>query len=142
MLENMLEFIRENDTCVLATSKGREPHTSLMAYLPGEQGRMIYLITSAETLKYRNILANPQVSLLIDDRLAGEPSRPVKALTVVGVCAPAPETKQEALKARFAARMPHLAGITADPAAKVLVVAVRSLQLLAGPTESSFVELD
>lgn len=141
MLEDMLAFIRENDTCVLATADQGRPHTSLMAYLPGDQGRMIYLITSAETLKYRNVLANPQVSLLIDDRREGEAGGPVKALTVGGECAPAPEADQAALKARFAERMPRLAGITADPAAKVLVVKVRGLQLLAGPTEASFVEL-
>ena len=141
MLENMLAFIRENDNCVLATSQGQEPHASLMAYLPEDQGRMIYLITSAETVKYRNIMANPQVSLLIDDRRAGEADRRVRALTVGGVCTPAPEAEQEELKARFARRLPHLAGITADPAATVLMVMVRTLQFLTGPTESSFVEI-
>lgn len=141
MLEKMLAFIRENDICVLATAHGQEPHASLMAYLPGDEGRIIYLITSAETLKYRNILANPQVSLLIDDRRGAESGGPLKALTVGGACAPAPDARQQELKARFAQRMPHLAGITADPAAKVLVVTVRTLQFLAGPTESSYLEL-
>jgi len=141
MLENMLAFIRENDICVLATTHGQEPHASLMAYLPDDEGRRIYLITSAETMKYRNILAIPQVSLLIDDRRAGQPGGPLKALTVGGACAPAPYARQQELKARFAERMPHLAGITADPAAKVLVVTVGTLQLLAGPLESSYVEL-
>lgn len=141
MLEQMLAFIRENDICVLATVNGQEPHASLMAYLPGDQGRKIYLITSADTLKYRNILANPRVSLLIDDCRAGEPRRQARALTVGGSCTPAPDEEQERLKARFAERLPHLAGITADPAAKVLVVRARTLQLLAGPLESSYVEL-
>ncbi|MCB2190673.1 MAG: pyridoxamine 5'-phosphate oxidase family protein [Deltaproteobacteria bacterium] len=141
MLETMLAFIRENDTCVLATSTGHQPHASLMAYLPGDQGRKLYLITSAETQKYRNILANPQVSLLIDDRRSGEPEGQVKALTVGGRCAPVPEAEQQALKERFARSMPHLTGITADPAAQVLEVKVRTLQLLAGPLEASYEEL-
>lgn len=141
MLEQMLAFIRENGICVLATCNGQEPHASLMAYLYGDQGRRIYLITSSQSLKYRNILANPQVSLLIDDRRSAEADRQVKALTVGGHCAPAPEAEQEELKARFAQGLPHLAGITADPAAKVLVVRARALQLLAGPTESSYLEL-
>ena len=141
MLEKMLAFIRENDICVLATSNGQKPHASLMAYLTGDQGREIYLITSADTLKYGNIMANPQVSLLIDDRRSREAGRNLKALTVGGVCAPAPPGEQERLKARFAQGMPHLAGITADPKAKVLVVSARTLQLLAGPTESSYIEL-
>lgn len=141
MLEEMLAFIRENELCVLATVHDREPHASLMTYLPGDQGRKIYLLTSAETLKYRNILANPRVSLLIDGRRADEPGHRLKALTVGGTCAPAPDGEQARLKARFAAQRPHLAGIVADPAARVLEVRVRTLQLLDGPVDSRYVEL-
>lgn len=141
MLDQMLAFIRENDICVLATCNLREPHTSLMAYLPGEQGRKIYLITLAGTQKYRNILANPWVSLLMDDRRASDPGHGLKALTVGGVCAPAPQARQAELKERFARSLPHLADITGDPTAKVLEVRVHNLQLLAGPTRSSYVEL-
>ncbi len=142
MLEKMLAFIRDNDLCVLATTDGQSPHASLMAYLPGDQGRKLYLITSVNTRKYHNITANPQVSLLIDDRLQGSrQGAGAKALTVGGHCAPLAGQEQEDVRAQFAQRLPRLAAIAADPAARVLEVNVRTLQLLASPTESIYIEL-
>jgi len=142
MLEDMLALVRGNHLCVLATVHQGEPHTSLMAYLSGEGGCRVYLISSSQTQKYRNVLAEPWVSLLIDDRQEATQEGAIKALSLRGACAPAPPEEQEGLKARFARELPHLAGIVADPAAVVLAVKVRAMQLLAGPTESSYVELD
>ena len=139
-LTRMLAFILEQDTCVLATSMGDLPHTSLMAYLPAQGGRLLYLLTSAQTHKFRNLSQNPRLSLLIDNRSTAQgPAR--QALTVSGqaqIMGPSP--RQEALMERFAARHPDLAALSREPDARVIQVTVESL-LLVGPEQALFERL-
>ena len=82
MLETMKEVMRSQDMCVLATVSGDKPHCSLMAYVTDEDCRTIYMITHRHTAKYRNLTANPCLSLLIDTRLidTGENRQKAKAL--------------------------------------------------------------
>ena len=67
-LERMKAMVRDHDICVLATVAEGEPHCSLMAYVPDESCREIYMVTHRKTKKYRNLRANPAISLLIDTR--------------------------------------------------------------------------
>lgn len=53
---------------VLATQHQQQPHTSLMAFVATPDLRRIGLATVRATRKYANVLANPRVSLLIDNR--------------------------------------------------------------------------
>ena len=69
MLEKMKNIMRSQDICVLATVSEDKPHCSLMAYLTDDDCRTIYMITHKHTTKYRNLTANPSLSLLIDTRL-------------------------------------------------------------------------
>lgn len=66
MLEQIKTLVRENDMCVLATGSGEGPHTSLMAYICDEDVTAIYLVTPSQSLKYRNIMLDGRVSLLVD----------------------------------------------------------------------------
>ncbi len=45
-----------------------EPHCSLMSYAVNEDCREIYMMTFRSTRKYENLLSNPVVSLLVDNR--------------------------------------------------------------------------
>ena len=53
---------------VLATEHQHQPHTSLMAFVVTPDLRRMGLATLRATRKYANLQANPQVSLLIDNR--------------------------------------------------------------------------
>ena len=53
---------------VLATQREQQPYTSLMAFAVTPDLRHIIFATYRATQKYVNLLANPQVSLLIDSR--------------------------------------------------------------------------
>jgi uncharacterized pyridoxamine 5'-phosphate oxidase family protein len=60
-----------NKTClhaVLATDAAGQPYTSLVAYALTPDGKGVLFTTPKTTRKYRNILKNPRVSLLIDTR--------------------------------------------------------------------------
>jgi len=52
----------------LATSNGKQPYTSLVAFVATDNLRTILFATEKNSTKYSNIMANRKVSMLIDDR--------------------------------------------------------------------------
>jgi nitroimidazol reductase NimA-like FMN-containing flavoprotein (pyridoxamine 5'-phosphate oxidase superfamily) len=141
MLERMKGLAREKDICVLATVSGSKPHCSLMAYATDDNCLEFYLVTHRHTAKYRNLMENPNVSLLIDTREehqgAGRPHG--KALTVSGTFEPITEgKKREAVRARLLERHPHLRDFMNDADAEPLCIKVTSFLLLDGLTDAHF----
>jgi nitroimidazol reductase NimA-like FMN-containing flavoprotein (pyridoxamine 5'-phosphate oxidase superfamily) len=145
MLEKMKALAKKKDICVLATVSGVEPHCSLMSYATDDDCREIYMITHKQTKKYRNLLHNGKVSLLIDTREEDQAvGREVtKALTINGVFQKI-EDQQEKNEAvdRLLERHPHLRKFADTPDAEVFAVRIKSFQLLEGISDSSFVALD
>jgi nitroimidazol reductase NimA-like FMN-containing flavoprotein (pyridoxamine 5'-phosphate oxidase superfamily) len=145
MLEKMKALAKKKDTCVLATVSGVEPHCSLMSYATDDDCREIYMITHKQTKKYRNLLHNGKVSLLIDTREEDQAvGREVtKALTINGVFQKI-EDQQEKKKAvdRLLEKHPPLRKFADTPDAEVFAVRIKSFQLLEGISDSSFVALD
>ena len=62
-MERLMTLIKENDTCTLATCKDNKPRISIMAYMVINDH--ILFATGADSIKGKNLLANPQVSLSI-----------------------------------------------------------------------------
>jgi general stress protein 26 len=145
MLEKMKDVIRSQDMCVLATVKGNKPHCSLMAYVTDEECRTIYMITHKNTAKYRNLTANPSLSLLIDTRLMdkGEDRQRAKALTVNGIFERIEDSdKRFNILAKFLENQVHLKEFASHPDAEVLAVRIQSLQLLDGVTDAYYETLE
>jgi nitroimidazol reductase NimA-like FMN-containing flavoprotein (pyridoxamine 5'-phosphate oxidase superfamily) len=145
MLERMKELIKRKDLCVMATESEGIPHCSLMSYAAADDGLEVYMLTLMGTKKYRNLLLNPNVSLLVDtredSRVPGRP-RPL-ALTITGRFRP-PDSpgQEEGLRRLLVERHPELGELAKDPAARVLIVRGRAFQLLDGISEAHFLELD
>lgn len=138
MNDKMKSLIQKNEICVLATAGPQGPHTSLMSYLASADGSEIYLVTKTDTLKYQNMQHDPRVSVLIDDRRAGDPGE-LNALTVSGQAEEVTDTRTEAeLLARFTAERPHLCQISSDPNSQVMRVKIHTLQLLEGPNKATY----
>ena len=133
MLDQIKALLRRQDSCVLATIDGESPHCSLMAYVADDAGKQLYLITSRNTRKYRNLTRHPRVSLLIDTR--NEQARDAaQALTVTGECTVLNDAVDIArLKAAFARRHAHLGGFLQKDDLAVICVRIESFLLLSGP---------
>lgn len=142
MLEKMKGLIREKDICVFSTvSENAVPHCSLMAYVADEECREIYMTTRRSTLKYKNLLKNPAVSLLIDSREI-TPREKAQALTVSGVFQPVDNApKRNRIEARLLQQHPHLKDFINNPDTDLICIKVLSLLLLDGLTQSYFVDL-
>jgi nitroimidazol reductase NimA-like FMN-containing flavoprotein (pyridoxamine 5'-phosphate oxidase superfamily) len=136
MIEEIKQLLQEKSMCVLATASGGQPHCSLMAYVADEAGTELVLTTLRSTRKFRNIVDNPAVSLLVDTREDLVRDR-ARALTIEGTCRPVPPgPEREQARARLRSRHPHLASLLDDPESELLQVRVASLLLLKGLTEA------
>ena len=141
MRKDIQELLQANKTCVLATVSEGEPHCSLMSYATDDDCREIYMATHRDTKKYKNLIANPSVSLLIDTREARREAgkTQTKALTVTGVFQGGLQGKRKAVvHEALLQKHPDLKTFLADPAAEIVVIRVRALQLLDGITDAYF----
>jgi hypothetical protein len=74
---------------VLATVAGERPYTSLVACALAPGGKGVLFATARETRKYRNLLGNPRVSVLIDTRVnSGQDYLTAESLTIEGTARP------------------------------------------------------
>ena len=144
MLEKMQELLKAQDVCALATvSPEGQPHCSLMFYVTDDHGRHIYMLTRGGTKKYRNVSANPAVSVLIDSRERRSPEEPMLALTITGICETLIEGGlRQTMLERLLERHPYLQGVAADPQVKVLSVRGLTMQMLQGPMSVFYAQMD
>jgi nitroimidazol reductase NimA-like FMN-containing flavoprotein (pyridoxamine 5'-phosphate oxidase superfamily) len=143
MLDRVADLLHTQDICVLSTHDGLRPHCSLMAYLASEDCREIYMVTGADTRKYKNMLQNDQVSLLVDDRCQSPDRSQGRALTVGGRFQLLADAEQaEQVKQDFAARFPHLLELLEQEDTRLVRIRVHSFLLLDGPTQSQYMTVD
>ena len=132
-----------SDMLVLATIGPDGPHTSLMAYVASPDGREAWMVTTSGSRKWDNIMVEPRVSLLVDDRNAqGRENGDIRALTVAGEYLPVTKAKEEeSIRRALLSRHPGLAQFLDGPGPRLIRVRVRSYLLLTGPTESYYHDL-
>ena len=141
MRNDIQKMISENKVCVMATVADGVPHCSLMSYATGNDCREIYMATLKDTRKYRNLIANPTVSLLIDTRDTSVEGK-TRALTVAGVVqAIDNDQKIKAIRNMLIKTHPHLKDFFNHPDASIVVIKATALQLLDNVTESYFEEV-
>ena len=126
-LEGMLASFENLRFAVLATSDEGRPYTSLVAFALTSDRRTLIFATPRATSKYRNIVGQPAVSVLIDDRSqsAGDLSS-AQAVTLLGF---ARELKSAAEKARyrkvFVMKHPELAAFIEASDTTLIAVSIK-----------------
>jgi nitroimidazol reductase NimA-like FMN-containing flavoprotein (pyridoxamine 5'-phosphate oxidase superfamily) len=141
MLDQMKALAREKNICVLATDTGGKPYCSLMAYVTDESCEEIYMVTHRNTQKYKNLMKNPSVCLLIDSREI-TPRNRVQALTVEGSFHKiADDAKRSRVRKMLLKTHPQLADFIDHADAEIFCIKVGSLLLLNGLSEAHFQEL-
>jgi nitroimidazol reductase NimA-like FMN-containing flavoprotein (pyridoxamine 5'-phosphate oxidase superfamily) len=144
MRDRIKAFLKEKDMCVLATTLEGKPHCSLMAYMTDEAAEWIYMVTHRGTTKYANLLANEQVSILVDNRCEGLPAdrAVIKALTVHGIFhAVENEEKKKQILAQFQQKHPHMQEFLNSPEAEIISIRASSFLFLDGITDSHHIAL-
>ncbi|SCZ79800.1 pyridoxamine 5'-phosphate oxidase family protein [Acidaminobacter hydrogenoformans] len=138
-MHDMVEaMLRSNTLCVLCTESKAMPHCSLMTYLLGEDGKTLYLTTSTNSRKYRNLKENENVSLLIDSRQILEPGsvEPVCSVTFEGVYFEIGDGhRTEEIRMQFQAQHPELEQILSSESCRIIGVRLHAYLLLNGPVQ-------
>ena len=137
------EMIEEGTLCVLSTSYGDEPNTSLMQYISNESANKIYMVTLESSTKFHNLIMNPRVSLLIDtrDKLSSEEEH-IKSLIVYGKVKiiDDAETKDDILK-RLVRKHRNLIPISENKDCRVIEVCAEEMVLLNGVDEAKYLKV-
>lgn len=142
LLARLLTLLDSQHFCVLATSAEDRPHCSLMAYALDAETLEIYMVTPKASRKYVNLMANPHVSLLVDNRGEAQDPASAWALTVYGRVREVREPDTCArLKSKLLALRPELSVLFEMPEAILIAVGMQALLLLDGLTEARYLEL-
>jgi len=129
-MQTIDDLILGKDICVLATSDGIEPHTSLMHFLVDHATMKFYFLSRKKSRKSKNLKKCPHVSLLIDRRDESQ------ALTIQGVYSPIKKTQTiNAIVKLFLKKHPHMKNFAKHPDTELIRIQARSAQLLQGLEE-------
>jgi uncharacterized pyridoxamine 5'-phosphate oxidase family protein len=124
-LKDRLEKLgRSEMSAVLATESGGQPYTSIIAFAlaPGLKG--LVFATPKATSKYRNIVRNPHVSVLIDNRSrARKDIMRGEAVTILGTARPVRRGKRwMELASALTEKNPGLADFVNAPTTALIYV--------------------
>lgn len=127
---------------VVATIGQGAPYTNLVAFCATPDLRKIVFATLRATSKYRNLSANPSVSLLIDDR-GNSPSDIVDAVTVSAMGQAREAGRDRAVLQRlFLKKHPYLADFVSSPYCALICVRPKRYVFVSRFQEASVLEMD
>lgn len=132
--DNIQSLLSTTGFAVLATESGGQPHTSLIAITPLDQGQRLVFATYRNTRKFTNLMQNQRVSVLMDGR-----SRAAASCAPEGFILSAVGRVQEISAATHAEvlgmhlqKHPDLAAFTQAPDCVLLELVVEAYQVVRG----------
>jgi heme iron utilization protein len=120
------ELLESQRSAVLGTIEaGGQPYLSLMAFAATPDLKQVVLATERGTKKYANLISEPRVALLIDNRSnVPADTEEAVAVTVLGRAAEARSREREDLLFLFLAKHPHLEVFVTSPSCALIAVQV------------------
>ena len=131
--DTILHVLERNRLAVLATQRDGQPHASLVAFTPLEGMRFLAFATYRETIKCDNIVQDPRVAILVEDREldATYPGRRL-VVTALGAAIETTVAERHAHVAKHLARHPELQGFLSTSECVFIRVAVHAYQVVGG----------
>lgn len=121
------DLVLNNDLCVLATTDGIQPHTSLMTYVVDHASMKFYFLTPKDSRKTKNIKSHPHVSLFIGLH------DPTKIVSIHGVYAPIKNRQTaNAILKMFFHKHPELVDFYNEGEVELIRIVGRDAQLATG----------
>ncbi|MEI6308648.1 MAG: pyridoxamine 5'-phosphate oxidase family protein [bacterium] len=131
--EQIQRVLDGNRFAVLATQNAGQPHASLMAFTPVGGLRYLVFATYRGTLKYRNLLEDERLAVLIEDRNTDQAqAKRGIVLTAIGKAIEIPDAERAAAVSAHLARHPDLEEFIRSPDCAVLRMAVTAYQVVGG----------
>jgi len=107
------ELFASQKFAALATEDGGKPHNCLVAFATTDDLRNLLFTTARDTSKYRNIVAESRVAILVDSRSNQDSDfRNAIAVTATGRAKEAKGKERDRLLVIYLAKYPQLAGFS------------------------------
>ena len=131
---HVLEMLKTTGFAVLATENAGQPHTSLIAVTPLDEGRTLVFATYRNTRKFANLMQNPRVSVLMSSRqneaATGAPSGLI--VSAVGLAREINPVNLPLLLSEHLNKHPDLKSFVHEPDCALLEVVVEKYQVVRG----------
>ncbi len=120
----ILQLLKNQQLAVIATPSDGHPYTNLVAFIHDPGLKWIAFATFRDTRKFRNILADPRISVLIDNR-KNEPEDLGNAVTLTALGTASQENEGSELRERFLARHPGMQAFLNDPRCSIIRIKIQ-----------------
>ena len=138
--DSILTLLNTVGFAVLATENAGQPHTSLIAITPFDEGQRLVFATYRNTRKFTNLMQNQRVSVLMDGRhhegSSGTPDGFI--LSAVGRVQEINAVTHSHLLSAHLQKHPDLATFTQAPDCVLLEVVVEAYQVVRGIEDVSW----
>jgi uncharacterized pyridoxamine 5'-phosphate oxidase family protein len=141
--EYIEDVLKLNKFAVLATEGNGQPHTSLIAITPFENFRQLTFATYRNTLKYRNLVNNSKVAVLIESRdvnINGLQKSIV--LTIIGHTEEISITENGAAYKAHLKRHPEMESFMNSSDCAFILVIAQSFQIVNGTDDIRWITAD
>ncbi len=127
----MQGLVETQRSAALATQERGQPYLSLMAFAASPDLKTIVMASDRYTRKYANLMVEPRVALLMDNRgNVPADTREAVAVTVLGEAAEPAPTEREHLLSLFVERHPHLEAFAIAATSALIAVRVATYILV------------
>ena len=141
--EYIESIIKTSRFAVLATESDGQPHTSLIAITPADGFRQLIFATYRNTRKYRNLLHNSKVALLIEGEYVN--INGLKEKVVLSIIGHTEDISIAENKAAFKAhlmRHPQMESFMLSSDCALIKVIAKSYQFVSGIDEIRWITAD
>jgi heme iron utilization protein len=112
LFKKIEETIKSTRFAVLATQKNKEPYLSLVGFFLDKDLKNLYFYTPVNSRKYKNIIINPSVSLLVDSREKyADQAGLITAVTINGKASEVKKPEKNILE-KYLSKYPELKDFT------------------------------
>jgi uncharacterized protein YhbP (UPF0306 family) len=124
-IRQLKTFFESQPHAVLATQNGKAPYASLVSFASNEKLTYLLFATPKATRKYSNILENPSVALLIDNRKnTKEDIQEATTVTALGRVEQIEDFERSIMEKIYLMKHPHLADFLNSPKTAFLKIRV------------------
>lgn len=111
----LIDLFNTQKLAVLATESDKQPHNCLVAFAYTDDLKHMIFATKRETNKFQDIIRNPKIAILIDNRSNGEEDfKQAIAVTAKGIAVEPTYGEHAQLSDIYLSRHPYLGHFLAD----------------------------
>ena len=116
---------------VLGTSKNNEPYSSLVGFVITDDMRELVFATMRQRLKYENMVANPRVTLMIDDRNEqNNDFNETTSVTIIGTAEDVTSAERDKYASMLVERHPILTDFVSFPDCAIMRVKIDKIYVV------------